>query len=132
MKEEEEKVEWIVDYWSNGQKFYEIPWVNGQRHGIETWWREDGNKELERPWVNGQRHGIETWWRKDGNKELECPWVNAQKHGIETWWNSNGSLLFVGKWNQGQLVVGFEFNESEVPEGKVPEVDILTKQFNLL
>jgi antitoxin component YwqK of YwqJK toxin-antitoxin module len=104
----EKKVQWEVDYWSNGQKKCETPWVNKQPHGIETWWYEDGHKDLERTWVNGELHGIETWW------------------------NENGSLLFVRKWNQGQFVVGFEFKISEVPQGKFAEVDILTKQFNLL
>jgi antitoxin component YwqK of YwqJK toxin-antitoxin module len=106
MKEENE-VKWEVGYRDNGQKFWETPYVNGERHGIETWWYENGKKWIESPHVNGDLHGIETCWHEDG------------------------SLWFVAKWNQGQLVVGFEFKISEVPEGKVPEIDIFESKYYL-
>jgi antitoxin component YwqK of YwqJK toxin-antitoxin module len=108
MKEEKEKVEWIVDYWPNGQKRCEFSHIKGKKHGIEMHWHDNGKKRC------------------------EIPWVNEQSHGISTCWNENGSLQFVRKWNQGQLVVGFKFKDSEVPEGRVPEIDILTKEFKLL
>jgi antitoxin component YwqK of YwqJK toxin-antitoxin module len=98
---EEEKIEWKVGYWFNEQKQYEFSYVNEKRHGIETWWHSNGQKWIERTWVNGDMHGINTWWY------------------------SNDSLGYVSKWNQGQFVVGFEFKISEVPQGKVPEIDIL-------
>ena len=72
-----------------------------------------------------------TFWF-NGQKQCEIPWMNGQLHGIETCWNENGSLRYIEKWNQGQVVVGFEFKISEVPEGKVPEVNILTNEFKLL
>jgi len=105
---EEDKVNWEVDYWPNGQKYYEIPHVNGERHGIETWWHENGHKDLERPWVNGQRHGVETRWHEDG------------------------SLWYIGKWNQGQEVVEFDFQKSYARKGKVPEIYVLRNEFKLL
>jgi antitoxin component YwqK of YwqJK toxin-antitoxin module len=108
MKEEKEKVDWIVDFWSNGQKRFEIPYVNGKRHGIETHWHQNGQKCIERTWENGDQHVIETLWY------------------------ANGTLRFVSKWNQGQLVVEFQFRKSDVPKEKVAEVDILTKEFTIL
>ena len=72
-----------------------------------------------------------TFWF-NGQKQCEIPWMNGQLHGIETCWNENGSLQFVGKWNQGQLVVSFDFEASDVPGRKMPEVDILRKEFKLL
>jgi len=69
-----------------------------------------------------------------GEKQAEILWVNAQRNGISTWWLKDDSfrLRYIEKWNQGQLVVRFEFEASEVPEGRVPEIDILTKEFKLL
>jgi antitoxin component YwqK of YwqJK toxin-antitoxin module len=119
-------------YWVNGQKRCEIPYVNGRLHGIGTCWRENGKKSSEYKYVNGQSHGIQMRWYTNGQKWMECPWVNGQRHGIDTWWYSNGSLRYIEKWNQGQRVVAFNFYESEVPEGKMPEIDILTKEFKLL
>jgi antitoxin component YwqK of YwqJK toxin-antitoxin module len=95
-------------YWVNGQIRNETPLVNGQLQEIETWWHDNGHKWIERSWVNGMLQGISTWWHDDG------------------------SLRGITKWNQGQEVVWFGFNKSEVPEGKVPEIDILRNEFKLL
>jgi antitoxin component YwqK of YwqJK toxin-antitoxin module len=105
---EEDKIEYNIGYNSKGKKYYEFPKLNGKLHGLGMYWYENGQKQAEVPWVNGQ------------------------KHGISTWWNEDGSLWYVEKWNQGQLVVGFGFNKSDVPEGEVPKVNILTKEFKLL
>jgi antitoxin component YwqK of YwqJK toxin-antitoxin module len=105
---EEDKIKWEVHYWSKEQKRFEIPWVNRKRHGVETRWHNNGQKWIENSWLDGEPHGISTWWNEDG------------------------SLLFVTKWNQGQLVVEFQFRKSDVPEGRVPEIDILTNKFKLL
>jgi len=108
MKEENE-VKWEAGYRPNGQKYWETPFVNGKRHGIETWWYENGKKSSEYKYVNGQEHGIHFEWY------------------------DNGSLFCVENWNQGEFVVEFRFFEaSKVPEGRVPEVDILSKEFKLL
>ena len=88
----------------NGQKRYEIPYVNGQEHGLFTSWYPNGQKWHEIPFFNGKRHGIEIYWYSDGQKMYEIPCVNGQVHGVVTWRHSDGSLSNVQKWNQGQKV----------------------------
>jgi antitoxin component YwqK of YwqJK toxin-antitoxin module len=128
----ENQISWECYFWQNEELMYEIPWVNGQIHGIETNWHENGQKWIERSWVNGLLHGIETGWYKNGQKWSERSCVNGRLHGLSIWWTEDGSLRSVQKWNQAQLVVGFEFKISEVPEGRVPEIDVLRNEFKLL
>ena len=33
-----EEIEVLVGYWGNGNKRYEIPKLNGERHGLARWW----------------------------------------------------------------------------------------------
>jgi antitoxin component YwqK of YwqJK toxin-antitoxin module len=71
-------------------------------------------------------------YHPNGNKHCEIPTLNRDIQGIVTWWYEDGSLSLVQKWNKNQTVVGFGFYESNVQEGKVPEVNILTNEFKLL
>ena len=106
-----------TDTWPNGQKKYEAPYVNGQRHGLSTWWHENGQKWREIPYINNQRHGIANWWHKNGHKRCEIPYVNGQVHGVVTWRHSNGSLKYFEKWHQGQWAWEMSFSSQEqIPE----------------
>jgi antitoxin component YwqK of YwqJK toxin-antitoxin module len=123
------QVKWKREYWDNGQKEYEVPFVNGQRHGIATWWWDNGKKKYEVPYVNGQQHGVGTWWWGNGKKRREIPWVNDQRHGVETGWWSDGSLWGVTNWDKGEMLVRFVFPEGEVPQEARVEVDLMTNQY---
>lgn len=41
----------------HGEKWAEVPYVNGSRHGIERRYREEQTVAQEIPWIQGQRHG---------------------------------------------------------------------------
>jgi len=41
-----------TSYWSNGNKWYEIPYVNDKIYGLRIWWFDNGNKSSETPYVN--------------------------------------------------------------------------------
>lgn len=51
------KKEGITIVYQNGEKYAEVPYVSGYKHGTERRFR-DGNHVIEElSWVNGQRHG---------------------------------------------------------------------------
>ena len=84
---------------------------------IRTYTYPHGQKWREIPYVHGQRNGLEAWWYSNGKKRREIPYVNGQLHGLETWWFSDGSLYFVTKRHQGQLVWEISFSsKGEIPE----------------
>ena len=88
---------------------------------IDTW--TNGKKRREIPYVNGQRHGLATLWYLNGQKNLETPYVNGQKRGLDTGWFSDGSLGYVEKWHQDQKVWSMNFPfKGEIPENAEVEL----------
>ena len=92
-----------TELWSNGQKHRETSYVNGQRHGVATWWHDNGQKMVETPYVNGQRHGVAKWWRSDGN------------------------LNGISKWHRDERLVRFIFEE-DIPFDARLEVDLFSNE----
>jgi hypothetical protein len=81
-----DEVTWQRGHYDNGQLSWEIPYVNGERHGIRRWWHPNGQLHWEIPYVNGERHGISRYWKEDGN------------------------LWSIEKFNRGQRVIDIEFD----------------------
>ena len=46
----------MIGYNLDGLKWFEMPYVNGKRHGTVIRYREDGSKWEETKWVNGLQH----------------------------------------------------------------------------
>jgi len=46
-----------IGWYSNGNKMYETPYVNGNVHGLYKWWFTNGNKESETPYKKDIQHG---------------------------------------------------------------------------
>ena len=61
-----EQVKVVKKYYPNGQLEHEIPYHQGQRHGIGKWWYENGQLQYETTYHQGQLHGIGKWWHEDG------------------------------------------------------------------
>lgn len=89
----------IESWYENGNKDYEKNYVNGKLHGLSTFWYENGNKLKEENYVNDKSHGKYTWWDENGNKLCEHNYVNGKLHGKYTVWHENGN-----KWREENYV----------------------------
>ena len=67
------------EYYEDGLKYSETPFVNGKEHGMEITYHEDGSKTWETPYVDGKEHGTQIWYREDGSKEREAVFENGNK-----------------------------------------------------
>lgn len=47
-----------IKYWSNGNKFYEVPYLNYLRHGLSKFWYDDGSIDSQTSYKQYKRHGI--------------------------------------------------------------------------
>ncbi|WP_394966090.1 toxin-antitoxin system YwqK family antitoxin [uncultured Helicobacter sp.] len=67
-KNERDKISGCVEkaYYENGNLRYEIPYKNGEIHGVEKWYYENGNLRLEIPFENDKRHGIAKAYYENG------------------------------------------------------------------
>jgi len=65
------KTEIKTYYYKNGNKWYEIPYVNDKRNGLQIVWHSNGNKSCETPYVNGKVHGLEIVYNKNGKNGMK-------------------------------------------------------------
>jgi len=106
------------------QSYYLQRVKDGKKHGLETYWRENGQKRLETNYVDGKKQGLETGWDRDGAKSitsyyrdgkiqrhiwdkngqkwLETNCVDGKKHGLDTQWHENGQKLIETNYVDGK------------------------------
>ena len=90
-----------------------ITWKRQTHPNGSIWW--------EVPYVDGKRHGLERGWDRDGSLRWEAPYVDGNRHGLERWWYQDGSLKVVGLFNDDVLLCLVRF-----PEGKIHHIKKLT------
>jgi antitoxin component YwqK of YwqJK toxin-antitoxin module len=96
-------------------KWNRAHYINGQLH-----W--------EIPYVNGQMHGIGRSWYKNGQLEYEISYVNGQNHGIARYWKENGKLWSIDKFHRGQKVIDLRFYP--IPGDSKMELDLTTNEMS--
>jgi antitoxin component YwqK of YwqJK toxin-antitoxin module len=93
---------YVVRYWyQNGQLQKEVPYQQGQRHGVEKWWYDGGQPWWEIPYQQGQIHGVEKGWHDNGWPYVEVQYQQWKKHGVEKRWYENGKLQLEAHWEHG-------------------------------
>ena len=89
----------------NGAVSYYSEYKDGKLHGRNENWHNNGVKSTVANYINGIKHGLETWWDEEsGLKTWEANYVNGKQHGLETAWDENGTILFQRSYHTGQLV----------------------------
>jgi antitoxin component YwqK of YwqJK toxin-antitoxin module len=66
---------------SAGKPLMDLNWNHGVLDGLKVTYRE-GVKVAEVPYINGQKHGIEIHYDDLGNLTAEIVWKNDKKHGL--------------------------------------------------
>jgi len=93
------EVKWKKEYYRGSNQLHcEIPFVNGQRHGVARGYYSDGELYWETPYANGHQHGIEKWYSSDGELYHENPFVNGRLHGVERWYNKDSTTEEKALW----------------------------------
>ena len=92
----------LIDFHSNGQKRFEINYVNGLREGSSQWWTGSGHLEHIRNYHRGQLSGSWIQYHKDSEYKLQ---EQIYDNGIEImrrgWWAS-GMKRFEITFQNGQ------------------------------
>jgi len=74
MEQETQKV-----YYDNGKLWYEIPYLNGKRHGFIKGWYFNGQNWYETQYLSGKIHGLQKVWHENGKVYCETPY----KHDLQ-------------------------------------------------
>jgi antitoxin component YwqK of YwqJK toxin-antitoxin module len=64
----------------NGEPLAIEEWINGKLHGKATYFK-NGNRYVEIPYLYGSKHGIERHFIDGDIVSQEVPWENGRKHG---------------------------------------------------
>lgn len=110
----------------DGQKIYEITYLDGLQDGKSILWGEEGSKLKESYLLKGKRHGIEKTWCPNGTLSSETQWVDGGMEGLATYWYCNGQKQSEGQmsenykagiwkeWNKDGVQIQ-EFDYSQIP-----------------
>jgi antitoxin component YwqK of YwqJK toxin-antitoxin module len=77
-------------FYRSGLLREEIPFRNGQRHGVHRTWHKNGVLASEEPYVNGLLHGI--CRQRDEAGRLLGKYRMVRGTGIQRAWHENGQL----------------------------------------
>ncbi len=79
-----------LKFTASGKPLMRLPWNRGVLEGTKTVYR-NGTKIAEVPYVNGQKHGMETHCDDLGNLTAEIEWVHDKKHGVSKLHSEEGT-----------------------------------------
>jgi antitoxin component YwqK of YwqJK toxin-antitoxin module len=107
-----------LKYSSQGKPLMILNWSHGVLNGPKTVFRS-GYKVAEIPYLDGQKHGLEIHYDDLGNLTAEIEWRNDKKHGAKKLYSEEGTEV---EWfHKGQLVSAEKFEILENREQLIAE-----------
>lgn len=79
-----------IKYTASGRPLIKLSWNHGLLDGIKTVYR-NGIKIAEIPYVGGQKHGVESHYDDLGTLTAELEWRNDKKHGTSRLYSEEGT-----------------------------------------
>ena len=73
---------YIVDYFPNKQKKFKIEFLNGKKHGVFTFWQDNGLPVLTGSFESGKKDGLFTAYGKIGELIYEKNYSKGELNGI--------------------------------------------------
>ncbi len=92
----------ITEFWEdnvcrhkndNGEFVTEIPYQNGQRHGVARFYHDNGNLRALVCYNEGETIGSELRYREDGTLESITPYQDGRRNGIRRTFHPTGELF---------------------------------------
>lgn len=88
----------------DGRLDSEIPFKDGQRDGLQTWYDEKGNVKLTENYKDGKEHGITTYYRETGQIEHTEEYKNGVRDGTVTFYNEAGKVEETAVFKDGKRI----------------------------
>lgn len=92
-----------IKYYDNGQKYCEIEYHDGIRHGkyIEYW--NNGITNIDGNYVNGKKHGEQLKYNPDGSLVYKENYIDGENHGKKITYHNNGKICSIENFNRGKM-----------------------------
>jgi antitoxin component YwqK of YwqJK toxin-antitoxin module len=92
----------IISIYPNDTVEYQYFELNNRNHGLFTrYYKYSENKESEVNFVDGEKHGIETWWYHDKSMKMTLQFCHGELHGKRIDWDIYGYEWIIGEWVNG-------------------------------
>jgi len=78
-------------------------------NGVLILYNEDGSKKLLETFRDGEKHGLEVLWLENGRKEREGNWKNGELDGTWTKYNDDGTEAYRTIYKDGLVLQHFRF-----------------------
>ena len=72
--------------------WYETPYKNGKKDGVEKRYDSDGTLLYEIPYKNGKKDGVEKWYYSNGTLRKETPYKDGKEEGTQKLYRADSSL----------------------------------------
>ncbi|MBL7224213.1 MAG: hypothetical protein ISS72_10190 [Candidatus Brocadiae bacterium] len=87
--------------WSRGGDRTDTPYIDGKRHGRETWWLPSGQKCMELDYEDGMPHGHFRTWYREGQRRAVGYYERGKEHGASTLWYPTGQTWESSTYDHG-------------------------------
>jgi antitoxin component YwqK of YwqJK toxin-antitoxin module len=101
----------ILFSWPNGNKNYRATFLSNEKHGLETFWQENGDITSQINYKYGLRDGLAKQW-SNNNLVYSGTYIRGKKNGKHTVWYSNGKLWEILIWDNDILISSTEYYEN--------------------
>ena len=93
-----------IEWWDNGNKFYEKEFKDGRIEGKWIVWYEGGTTRCEGEYKNGKEEGKHTEWYENGNTKEKGEYKDGKKEGKWIRWWESGTLQYEGEYKDGKEI----------------------------
>ncbi|MCF6332248.1 MAG: hypothetical protein L3J11_03110 [Draconibacterium sp.] len=91
-------------YYKTGELMELADWINGMQHGNYQIYFKTGKPYFQCKMSNNQRNGLCLVYFQDGKPEMEANYKNNLRHGEWKYYNKQGELLYVLKYDNGEIL----------------------------
>jgi antitoxin component YwqK of YwqJK toxin-antitoxin module len=95
--------------YSDGKKYTEAHYAEGNKQGDEKRWHPDGFQYADLHWVNGKPDGLNKMWDEKKQPVSEIQVANGLKSGVERLWR-DGVLEYDLVWTDGRQSGKYFYN----------------------
>lgn len=95
---------WMEEKYASGKIRQKEPFVQSRRHGLATYWHENGGLYTTINWANGEKHGRIKLYYPSGVIEQSLSYQNGKLHGLCAWYSQAGVVTNMALYDHGVLV----------------------------
>ncbi len=108
-----------LQFHPNGLRKAKGLYLNGKKHGLWSYWDENGAKLKEIDYLNDLMHGLTLEYHPNGIKRVMANYENGVQNGIYKELNEQGYFIIEGSYKNGNKHGSWTYNDPNKPFGSI-------------